>query len=107
MIEGKVRLAALTERHRALYSDPVWLKRDYDSLYRGLKTTFKSKPILIFRGSSKKIVEFIEEFPTRSLVMVFPELAMNLLKNKFCDLYFLPDDLKNADYLVWNSNDVT
>ncbi len=106
IIEGKVRLASTTEIGRSLYSDPVWLKKDYVALYQSLKMTFKNQPILNVSNSAKKIVGLLEAFPLQSIVVIVPEIVMHILKNRFCGLDFLSDDLKNTDYQGWNSNDV-
>ncbi len=52
-------------------------------------------------------MELMEAFPMQSVVVVAPEVVMNILKNRFCSLEFLADGLKNTDYKGRNSNDVT
>ncbi len=106
IIEGKVHIASMTELTRSRYSDPVWLKRDYASLYQGLKTTFRNKPILNVSKSAQEIMEFLGAFPIQSMVVVVPGFYVNSLKNRFCGLDFLSDDLKNTAYRARNSNDV-
>ncbi len=98
IIEDEVRLAPSNEIYPSLYSDPIWLKRDYESLYEGLKRTFKRKPILSVGKSSSDIVELIEGFPQQTIVVVVSESIVNDLKNKFCGLDFMPEGLKNTDY---------